>query len=134
MNNTRRNILLALAGTMPSLSVFASVSSLTGNTNIDRELQSTIQLCCPNMSDARRLGQLYLQLRPEEANLTTLQSRLGLNSASEPSGSAKVAVNRAHQVLQRHLADCATTQMVTVNGIMLSRTEARLYGLGFLLN
>jgi len=137
MKRTRRKILLALAGAsaFPSLENFAFAEFLTEVSKVAPEVHSTLNLCCPNLGDARRLGQLYLQQQPHEATVAVLQSRLWSDKESGDSQlhDSNLAIIRTRQVLKRHLRDCAETRMITINGIMLTRTEARLYGLGYLL-
>ena len=75
-------------------------------------------------NSARHVGQAYLRLNPEEADLSHLLEILGANTAQPPLRPMLLAQLRQ---------DFEAGRMVNVQGWMLAQTEARLCAVAALL-
>ena len=69
---------------------------------------------------ARAVGRVYLEATPAEASLATLLERLDCEALSRDPGDARA------ELRARHRRDFREGRTVTLDGWLLSRTEARL--------
>lgn len=125
-----RQALLALAATTVAGCVFTEDQSNT----INRSATDWTSIS-PDLGSATRLGRAYLSLNPGENDFDVLSK--AVNTALTKNGVSVVDLkteqgfNHVSEVIK---TEFARDDAVLVDGWVLSRTEARLYGLIALLN
>ncbi|MDH4055274.1 MAG: hypothetical protein OEW73_13350 [Gammaproteobacteria bacterium] len=132
--NERRTFLLALTAGLFCKTIGASDVEYS----VDKGIRGRTKDLMPEFSKDQtslRIGLEYLSIFPEEADRDFLESATignqvdwealpgALSDESDWQASATDLCRR------RHEADCDLLNMVCVSGLVLSRTEARLYGL-----
>lgn len=124
-----RQALLALAATTVAGCVFTDDRSDTSS----RSATEWTSLS-PDLASATRLGRAYLSLNPAENDFDVLSK--AVNTALTKNGVSVVDLKTErgfNQVSDVIKAEFARDDAVLVDGWVLSRTEARLYGLIALL-
>ena len=117
--NLSRRRFIALLALLPGLGLaHAAVPRAT-------EAECMLSALFTNRRSAAIVGQVYLQQHPEEANVETLLA--GIDAAHLP------PAERAPLTDRRIRADFAAGRVVTIDGWILARTEARLCALAALL-
>jgi hypothetical protein len=128
---TRRRFLAWLLG---SLALGAPFASRLARADADLPLRDTLpwlDRLIPHPESAARLGRSYLEAHPEHADRPLLLSNIeraamsGLGSASTPADPAQLVAG-LQQAVRR---DYAQGEVVSVDGWILSITEAQLYAL-----
>lgn len=94
------------------------------------ELPNSILGTLADNSEAYQIGCEYLNANPDEADPEFLISATLGHAFQSMDGHAIDSELHAMQNFRRyHERDCSELDMVNVSGIILSRSEARLYGL-----
>jgi len=119
----RRRLLLAAAGLVASAGIGPRAIGLI----LDRlaaadEVEQALRHLITHRESAARLGRAYLAATPHEASATQLASLI-LGEAAVPRG------REGTRVGSRIQADFDAARVVTVEGWIVSHTEARLYAL-----
>ncbi|QMU61442.1 MAG: hypothetical protein GKR92_06935 [Gammaproteobacteria bacterium] len=131
MNRYRRNIIFTIASglSFPCVAKYSHSIPQISPVSPSPVLNKIFQECCPNLSDAAFIGKQYLRLQPKESNESLLKSKLW---GDIPYTKVEQAEPCIQAIIKNHIADCSETNMITLNGLVLSQTEIRLYALVFL--
>jgi hypothetical protein len=118
----RRRLLIAAAGITISAAIGPRVLGLILERLVAADIAPVLRELVIHRESAIQLGRAYLRAHPHEAGATELTSLI-LGGRGVPSGDEAASVSASMH------ADFKAGRVVTVDGWIVSRTEARLYAL-----
>ena len=123
---SRRSFLLTFAASLASAGVYGCQTGPVSNTEaVSGSRPAWLIDIIGDQAAAARLGSAYLETHPEEKSIATLLRQLEKAVARDSAATTGSIVALQHRVR----TDYARNTVVSVNGWVLSITEARLYGL-----